>query len=178
MDPIIVGVADCVVVSDPGQVLATYALGSCIGLALHDPASGLGGILHFMLPDSALDPSRARERPFMFADTGIRIFVAELCARGASPRRLAAHAAGGARIMDQNGEFAIGERNCLALRRILWKQGILLRGVAIGGAQSRTMRLEIGSGRVWIDEAGVRHELTGAAWGKGTVYGVSPADRR
>lgn len=170
------GVADCAVADQPGQVLVTYALGSCIALAVHDAGAQLGGLLHFMLPDSGLDPARARERPFMFADTGIRGLIERLCALGASQRRLAAHAAGGARIMHREGGFAIGERNYLALRRLLWKHEILLRGEAIGGSRSRNMRLEIGSGRIWVDEGGTRHELTRGI-SEGVAYGVSRTDR-
>ena len=55
MDQIVVGMADCRISDTPGQVLATYALGSCIGLAIHDAKAGVGGLLHFMLPDSSID---------------------------------------------------------------------------------------------------------------------------
>ncbi len=71
MEQIVVGMAGCRIADSPGQVLATYALGSCIGLAVHDAAAGIAGLLHFMLPDSTIDRNRSRENPWMFADTGI-----------------------------------------------------------------------------------------------------------
>ena len=43
VEQIVVGMADCRIGDAPGQVLATYALGSCIGLAVHDAAAGVGG---------------------------------------------------------------------------------------------------------------------------------------
>ena len=101
MDQIVVGMADCRVGDASGQVLATYALGSCIGLAIHDPKAAVGGLLHFMLPDSAIDPARGRNNPWMFADTGIPRLLAEMCARGALKRRLVVRAVGGASMMDQ-----------------------------------------------------------------------------
>lgn len=55
----------------PGTVLVTYSLGSCIAVAIYDPLVRVGGMLHFMLPDSELDPEKAQNNPFMFADTGI-----------------------------------------------------------------------------------------------------------
>jgi len=154
-----VGMADCRIGDAPGQVLATYALGSCIGLAVHDAKAGVGGLLHFMLPDSGIDQARGRENPWMFADTGIPMLLDRLCARGASKRRLTVRAAGGASMMDQENVFDIGRRNYLAMRKILWKAGVMVHGEAVGGIRSRTVRLEIGSGKFLIQEGGEVREL-------------------
>jgi len=159
VEQIVVGMADCRIGDAPGQVLATYALGSCIGLAVHDAAAGVGGLLHFMLPDSAIDRGRSRDNPWMFADTGIPMMLDRLCARGASKRRLTVRAAGGASMMDPQNVFDIGRRNCLAMRKILWKAGVMLNGEAVGGVRSRTVRLEIGSGKFLIQEGGEVREL-------------------
>ena len=159
MDQIVVGMADCKVADAPGQVLATYALGSCIGLAVHDPKANVGGLLHFMLPDSGIDPARGHDNPWMFADTGIPLLLNQVCARGASKKRLIVHAAGGANMMELQNGFEIGRRNYLAMRKILWKSGILVHGEAVGGVRSRTVRLEVGSGKFWLQEAGEVREL-------------------
>ncbi|HEY1341946.1 MAG TPA: chemotaxis protein CheD [Bryobacteraceae bacterium] len=157
---------DCRIGDTAGQVLTTYALGSCIGLSVYDPVAVVGGLLHFVLPDSGIDAGRGRENPFRFADTGIPLLLDQVCARGASKRRLAVHAVGAAR-MGQANVFEIGKRNYLAARRILWKAGILLSGEAVGGEVPRTVRLEIGSGKVWIHEDGAQRVLAAAAPRKG-----------
>ncbi len=169
MEQIVVGMADCRVGTARGQVLVTYALGSCIGLTVYDPVAAVGGLLHFMLPDSTIDSARGRENPFMFADTGIPLLLEQVCGRGASKRRLVAHALGGAQIMDQENVFEIGKRNYLALRRILWKAGLLLHGEAVGGVNSRTVRLDIGTGRLWFQEAGTERELYSPQQRKGAT---------
>jgi chemotaxis protein CheD len=151
--------ADCRIGDAPGQVLATYALGSCIGLAVHDAQAGVGGLLHFMLPDSSIGRDGRGENPWMFADTGIPRMLEQVCARGASKRRLTVRAAGGASMMDQENIFDIGRRNYLAMRKILWKAGVMVHGEAVGGIRSRTVRLEIGSGKFLIQEAGEVREL-------------------
>src|SRR5262249_13706411 len=138
MEQIVVGMADCRIGEAPGQVLTTYALGSCIGLTVHDPKVGVGGLLHFMLPDSGIDPARGKEQPYMSADTGLPLLLNEVLGRGASRRRLVVFAVGGAQMMDQGGVFEIGKRNYLAMRRILWKAGVLLQGEVVGGVASRT----------------------------------------
>ena len=159
MEQIVVGMADCRIGNAADQVLTTYALGSCIGLAVHDAKAGVGGLLHFMLPDSAIDRGRSRDNPWMFADTGIPLLLNRVCACGASKRRLVVRAAGGASMMNQEDLFDIGRRNYLAMRKILWKSGVLVHGEAVGGVRSRTVRLEIGSGKFWLQEAGEVREL-------------------
>jgi chemotaxis protein CheD len=153
-------------IGEPGQVLATFALGSCIGLAVYDFAARAGGLLHFMLPESALDPGRARENPYAFADTGVPLLLQGLYERGASRRRLSVCAAGGARMVEHGEVFAIGRKNYLALRRVLWKAGLTLHGEAVGGTASRTLKLDINSGRVWLHEAGSAREMLYAAAGE------------
>lgn len=153
------GVADCRVAAAPGQVLITYALGSCIGLAVYDPKAAVGGLLHLMLPDSTIDSPRSRDNPYMFADTGIPLLLDQVCAAGASKRRLVAHAVGGAQLMDQDNVFEIGKRNYLATRRLLWKAGLLLHGEDVGGSSWRTVYLEIATGRLQVREGGLLREL-------------------
>jgi chemotaxis protein CheD len=150
MANVVVGIADCQVSNAPDHVLVTYALGSCIAIAIHDPVAGVGGMLHYMLPESSLSPAKAGENPFMFADTGIPLLFRRAYERGAEKRRLVVRVAGGAQVMDREGVFNIGKRNYLALRKILWKAGVLLQGEAVGGNLSRTVRLEVGSGRFWL----------------------------
>jgi chemotaxis protein CheD len=151
---IIVGMADCRIAQVSGDMLTTFALGSCIGLAVHDRKAAVGGLLHFMLPDSSIDSERARVNPYMFADTGIPLLLQQVFAKGATRRNLVVHAAGGAEMMDQGHIFEIGKRNYLAARKLLWKSGLLLSGEAVGGMNCRTLRLEVGSGLVTLHEAG------------------------
>ena len=69
---------------------------------------------------------------------------------GAEKRRLVVRLAGGAAVVDSDGIFNIGKRNYAALRKILWKAGVLVHCEDVGGTNSRTVRLEIGSGRFFI----------------------------
>jgi chemotaxis protein CheD len=156
---LIVGLADCKIADSAADELNTYALGSCIGLAVYDPVAQVGGLLHFMLPDSALDPGRGAETPYKFADTGVPRLLAGVYAHGASRRRLRVLAAGAASMFGMADAFEIGRRNYLALRRMLWKSGLLIQGEAIGGNRSRTLRLEIGTGNLWLRQAAGQPEL-------------------
>ena len=155
MNPLVVGVGDCRVSNDPEHVLVTYALGSCIAVAIHDPVAQVGGLLHYMLPESGLDRTKAQQNPFLFADTGIPHLFHGAYDMGADKRRLIVAVAGGAQMMDQEGVFNIGKRNYLALRKIFWKAGVMVRAEEVGGLVSRTVRLEVASGRVSLHGSGL-----------------------
>ena len=145
-----VGIGECLVSRDINSVLAIYALGSCIAVAIHDRAAAVGGLLHFMLPESALNPEKACTNPYMFADTGIPLLFTEAYRLGAEKRRLVVRVAGGAQLMDEDGVFNIGRRNHLAFRKLLWRAGMVVHGEDIGGVDARTVRLEVASGRFWV----------------------------
>lgn len=64
----IVGVADMKISGDKDDQIVTHALGSCLGIAIHDPIACVGGLLHVMLPLSMIDTeargqSRRRSLP-------------------------------------------------------------------------------------------------------------------
>jgi chemotaxis protein CheD len=158
MSPMVVGIGDCRVSNQPDSILVTYALGSCIAVMVHDPMARIGGLLHFMLPESAMDRIKAERNPYLFADTGIPLLFQTALQFGAEKRRLVVTAAGGAQMVDKDGVFNIGKRNCLALKRILWKVGVMVQAEDLGGGSSRTVCLEVGSGRVMLRGAGEQEQ--------------------
>jgi chemotaxis protein CheD len=148
-----VGIGDCKISNDPADVLVTHALGSCIAVLLYDPVARVAGLLHYMLPESAIDHEKAFKRPFMFADTGIPLLMQSAFQLGAAKSRSVVMAAGGAQMLDPNGTFNIGQRNHVAMRKALWKAGVIVRNEDIGGTSSRTVRIDVAHGRVQLRTA-------------------------
>lgn len=146
----IVGIADMKVAKNPEDTLITYSLGSCIGVTIYDPLTRVGGLLHFMLPDSQIDPQKAENKPWMFADTGVPSLFREAYKLGAEKKRLQVKVAGGSHIMDGSGFFNIGKRNHLALQEIFRANGVLVSAEDIGGNGNRTLSIELSSGRVLV----------------------------
>jgi chemotaxis protein CheD len=160
MSVLTVGIADCQVSRDPESVIITHALGSCIAVSIYDPIARVGGLLHFMLPESSLDREKARKRPFMFADTGIPALFNAAYAAGAEKKRLIVRVIGGAQVLDSQGVFNIGKRNYLACKKILWSAGVLIDAEEVGGSASRTVRLDLANGKVhWHGSADLDREL-------------------
>ncbi len=149
-----VGISDMRVSNRVGDVLITYALGSCVGVAMYDAIARVGGMVHCMLPLSKADPVKAMESPCMFVDTGIPMLFNALRNLGASKENLVVKVAGCAEILSDNGLFKIGERNYTIVRKILWKNNILINGEHVGGNSSRTMLVDIATGRVIVRTSG------------------------
>ena len=108
------------------SVLITYSLGSCIGVAVYDKIARVGGLLHYMLQESSLDPAKAQKNPFMFADTGIPSLFKEAYKLGARKQRMMVIVAGGSQALDQKGFFNIGKRNYMALKKMFWKNNVMV----------------------------------------------------
>ena len=155
----IVGISDCAVSKDPNVVITTHALGSCVGLAIYDPVVHVGGLLHYMLPDSGMDDNRALQNPFMFADTGIPLLFHTAYKEGARKERIQVTAMGGAQILDLHDSFNIGKRNLISMRKILWKAGVMLQHEDVGGTSPRTVRLEVATGRIQVSFGRGQHDI-------------------
>jgi chemotaxis protein CheD len=157
----IVGVADMKVSANPNDTLITYALGSCLGITIHDPVACVGGLLHVMLPSSIVDPGRAKEDPFMFVDTGFPRLFEECQKAGAVKEHMVLKVAGGACAHgnEEDDYFQIGKRNFIMLKKLLWQNGLLLKAYDIGGSCSRTMSLDVCSGSVLLKINGITKVL-------------------
>lgn len=154
-----VGIADVRLSTDAEDELITHALGSCIGVTIHDATVGLGGMIHIMLPLSKIDEAKAQANPSMFVDTGIPELFQRAYTLGAKKENLTVKVAGGAKILDTENRFNIGARNCAMLRKLLWKNQVLIASEDVGGEISRTLVLHVGSGTVTVRSNGTEREL-------------------
>jgi len=158
MADLVVGISDLKVSSNPAEALITYALGSCIAVAVYDPAAKVGGLLHYMLPDSTLDAAKAKETPAMFADTGIPLLFKSCYKMGADKKRMVVKVAGGASILDESNFFRIGQKNIMAMRKLFWSNNVLIDAEDTGKNFNRTVRIDLGTGKFYIKRAGGQME--------------------
>ncbi|HET6491101.1 MAG TPA: chemotaxis protein CheD [Syntrophales bacterium] len=158
MADLVVGISDLKVSNNPADAMITYALGSCIAVAVYDPVAKVGGLLHFMLPDSTLDADKAKDAPAMFADTGIPLLFKSCYKLGADKKRMVVKVAGGASILDESNFFRIGQKNIMAMRKLFWNNNVLIDAEDTGKNFNRTVRLELSTGKVSIKRAGGQME--------------------
>jgi chemotaxis protein CheD len=149
MNRVIVGVGDMVVSDKPGDLVVTYALGSCLGLVIYDPAAKVGGLLHAMLPDSSILKNKKDGEdfnPYKFVNTGIPLLFKTCYKLGAEKKRLKVKMAGCSQLMDDTGFFNIGKRNYAATRKLLWKNNVMIDAEHCDQSDSVTLMLDIGTG--------------------------------
>ncbi|MBU0681163.1 MAG: chemotaxis protein CheD [Proteobacteria bacterium] len=150
----VVGISDMKVSKDPKDTLITYSLGSCIGVLVWDPQAKVAGLLHYMLPDSKIDPERSKARPYMFGDSGIPMLFRAAYGLGAVKERLKVYVVGGSQLMDSAGIFNIGIRNYDIVTRLFAKNGITPTKEDIGGSVNRTISLEIATAKILLKVSG------------------------
>lgn len=151
MSNIIVDVGGIGVSRNPEDIIKTFALGSCVGVVIFSPLLHIAGMVHVALPDSALDTAKAQKKPGYFADTGIPMLLDEMKKLGVyGNASLVVKLMGGANVMDNNNVFNIGKRNVLSIRKHLWQNRLAPHGEDVGGSYSRTVWVEVGTGKVCL----------------------------
>jgi len=154
MNQIIIGIGELQVTNMPGSVLRTFALGSCVGVALVAPRLKAAGLLHIALPDSSINLKLATERPGYFADTGIPILVKKMLNCGCRYTDLIVKIAGASNIMDTQNTFKIGSKNTLAVKKHLWRYKLGPVAEDVGSSISRTMTVDVDTGKIIITSPG------------------------
>jgi len=147
---ITIPVGECAVTQDAETILGADSVGSCIAVTFYDPVVQLGGLLHLQYPQSTSDRARAGNQPALYADTGIPHLFEAVCKQGAEKERLLVTITGGAELANDPGAPNTGKRNYLAVRKSLWKLGVMLQGENVGGAVLRSVRLEVATGKLWL----------------------------
>lgn len=150
---IMVKPGDCRFSTDPNCRLISRRIQSSIALAVHVPKLKLGALLRFVAPNSAINP--AQTNPWLFADTAIPLLFTRLRAirvtnHDLSVQDLSVYAIGGSAVGTEDDSGVSGKSNDLAMRRLLWREGVLLNGADTGGTTARSVWLDAASGRILV----------------------------
>lgn len=119
-------------VSDRPEDMLTTVLGSCVAACIYDPRRRVGGMNHFLLPDTP------GARDIRYASAAMEQLVNSMLKRGAVRERLEAKIFGGGRML--KGLPDIGQRNGEAALAFLRGEGIVVRAQSLGGTQARRIR--------------------------------------
>lgn len=148
------------VVAEAPEVLICHGLGSCLGIALYDGASRIGGLAHTLLPSAPV--TGTMNRPGRFVVSAIELIREELIYRGAKTDGLTAKIVGGANMfgMFNSAEhIGVGTRNIEAARATLGQVGIQLVGEDVGADFGRSMEFDLATGEVRVRTVVNRHEV-------------------
>jgi len=148
---IVVGLGEIKISKDPQDVLVSYGLGSCLGIAMYDPVAQIGGMLHAVLPSS--DKQNNDESCTKYVGCGIDVLLKSLIEAGGQRQRIVLRMAGGANMLSAtvfSDIMNIGQRNIDSAHRKLKELNLKLSGEEVGGNIGRTVRFYVADGRVAI----------------------------
>jgi len=147
MGSIVIGISDMNVVKGEDSII-TYALGSCVGVALYDSSRKIAGLAHILMPSSG-DIRDRNLNVMKYADLAVPELVRRMERAGASTVTMVAKLAGGAQMFNlgnASSQFNIGDRNVATAREMLQKLKIRLIAQDVGANYGRTVEIFAATG--------------------------------
>ena len=145
-----VGLGEIAVSQNPNDVLVAFGLGSCVGVGVYDPAKGIGGLLHAVLPEPL---NGSDQESTKYVKNGIVKLLDEMTKKGANKDKLIVRVAGGANMLTSPGlskTFDIGTRNIAMAVSVLNLMKMKIVSQNVGGNIGRTFRVYIANGKMTI----------------------------
>jgi chemotaxis protein CheD len=128
-------------------------LGSCIAACLYDPANRIGGMNHFMLPDSTDPRNPTSARYGVFA---MELLINDLMKAGAQRRNFQAKIFGGGHVLKIRESLdGVPQRNISFVRQFLETEHIPVLNEDVGGFQPRRVLFYTHSGKALVKRLGV-----------------------
>lgn len=111
------------------NMLIVTVLGSCVSACIRDTVSGIGGMNHFMLPDSAkADRDSPVSESMRYGTYAMEVLINQLLRNGARRENLEAKIFGGGNVLRSFTTNNVGDRNADFVKRYLKDEGIRVTG--------------------------------------------------
>jgi chemotaxis protein CheD len=111
------------------NMLIVTVLGSCVSACIRDKISGIGGMNHFMLPDSAkADKDSPVSESMRYGTYAMEVLINQLLRNGARRENLEAKIFGGGNVLRSFTTNNVGDRNAEFVKKYLKDEGIKVTG--------------------------------------------------
>ena len=127
------------------QVILT-TLGSCVAACIRDTVAGIGGMNHFMLPESDSGLWGGASAALRYGNHAMEVLINDLLKKGAARNRLEIKLFGGASVI--NSASDVGGRNIEFVQRFMKNEHMATAVQHLGGKQARSLCYFPDSGRV------------------------------
>ena len=145
-------------VTDRDIVLATV-LGSCVSACIRDPAAGVGGMNHFLLPQTVGDVSPA-SRSARYGTYAMEVLINRLLRQGARKQTMEAKVFGGGSVIPDLRAAGVGESNARFIVEYLGKEGIQVAAKDLLDECARKIYFFPATGRVMVKKLRQLHNDT------------------
>jgi len=135
----------CYVTGDPGEVLTTL-LGSCVSACIRDVEAGIGGLNHFLLPDSTTTTADPVDLGYRYGSFAMEALINDILRRGGAKNRLEIKLFGGAEVLSD--VRPIGRRNVAFAENFFATEHMAVAARHLGGKQARRIQYFPITGRV------------------------------
>jgi chemotaxis protein CheD len=150
----------------PGQYFVTdrdialvTVLGSCVAACIRDPGAGVGGMNHFLLPDTAEDLTPA-SRSARYGTYAMEVLINRLMGHGARKKTMEAKVFGGGSVMPDLRTSGVGESNARFIVEYLRKEGIHVAAQDLLDVCARKIYFFPANGRVLVKKLRQLHNDT------------------
>lgn len=111
------------------NMLIVTVLGSCVSACIRDKITGIGGMNHFMLPDSAkADKDSPVSESMRYGTYAMEVLINQLLRNGARRENLEAKIFGGGNVLRSFTTNNVGDRNAEFVKKYLKDEGIKVTG--------------------------------------------------
>jgi chemotaxis protein CheD len=145
-------------VTDRDIVLVTV-LGSCVSACIRDPVAGVGGMNHFLLPETAGDATPA-SRSARYGSYAMEVLINRLMRHGANRRTMEAKVFGGGSVLRDLRSSGVGESNARFIVDYLRKEEIRVAAQDLLDECARKIYFFPTSGRVLVKKLRQLHNDT------------------
>jgi len=145
-------------VTDRDIVLVTV-LGSCVAACIRDPVAGVGGMNHFLLPETAGDVTPA-SRSARYGSYAMEVLINRLMRHGANRRTMEAKVFGGGSVLRDLRSSGVGESNARFIVDYLRKEEIRVAAQDLLDDCARKIYFFPTSGRVLVKKLRQLHNDT------------------
>lgn len=151
-----IGPGEQYVTRTPGELVVTV-LGSCVSACVRDPIAGVGGMNHFMLPESDDGIWGKARSSLRFGNFAMEQLVNDILTQGGRRERLIVKVMGGGNVLDNCVD--VGARNSEFVEAYLQAEGLKIASKDLRGNYARRVHFMPVEGRLWMKKLH-RHAVT------------------
>jgi len=142
------------------DIVIVTVLGSCVSACIRDRVSGIGGMNHFMLPDSGSDENSPVSASMRYGTYAMEILINELLKAGAKRENFEAKVFGGGNVLRGFTSINVGERNAKFVRDYLKMENIRITAEDLIDIHPRKVFFFPRTGKVLVKKLKVVHNDT------------------
>lgn len=138
---------ECYFTDKPGKMIVTI-LGSCVAACMRDPVMKIGGMNHFLLPDTTDNGAKDTSESARYGAYAMEQLINGIVNLGGLKSRLEVKVFGGGNVI--NNSAMIGSKNVAFVKKFLKDEGLPIVSEDLGDTYPRRLRYYPDTGKVML----------------------------